>query len=487
MITADTRRLAMLSRRRFLTVSALAATAISPIGRIGFTTAGAQGSANGVFLASDTVHAITVSFAQADYDAMIQAYIDTEEKEWISATVTIDGAVYEQVGLRLKGNSSLGGLRISPEGGAASDLATPTADGGQQDVVQMGPGGDISADAPESLPWLIRLDKYVDDQNHGGLFNLVIRSNRSETSLNEAVALDLLDAAGLASQRAAATAFTVNDGAPKLRLAIELPDEIWLANHFSPGGLLFKAEATGNYTYRGDDPAAYDEVFDLEAGGTKDDSADFTPLTAFLDFINNSDDATFAAELPGRLDIDGFATYLAMMGLIENFDDISGPGNNAYLYIAPESQQVTVVPWDMNLAFGSMGAMRGAPGDGDLVIRGPGDAGELPEGGPPAFADESGTPVATDGRPTRQIEIRGPGGANGVANPLVERFNAVSAFATRVDERTTALRTELYDNGVAATLLSGWAALLTAGASDLVEPATVAAEADQIAEYFTSA
>ena len=59
---------------------------------------------------SSTVHDISVEFDQSDYDAMIEAYQSTGDKEWISATVTIDGTTYENVGIRLKGNSSLGGL-----------------------------------------------------------------------------------------------------------------------------------------------------------------------------------------------------------------------------------------------------------------------------------------------------------------------------------------------------------------------------------------
>lgn len=488
MSIVNTHQLPELNRRRFLSFSALAAMALTPVGRYGMATAGAQGSADATgvaFLASDVVHDITATFDQADYDAMIQAYIDTADKEWIEATVTIDGVAYEQVGLRLKGNSSLMGLRMKPEGEPEPELATPTADGEQRDTVRMKAGGELSADRPESLPWLIRLDKYVDDQNHNGLFNLVIRSNRSETSLNEAIALDLLDAAGLASQRAASTAFTVNGGDPKLRLAIELPDDSWMASHFSSDGLLYKAEATGDYSYRGDDPTSYVEVFDLEAGGTKDDAADMAPLIAFLDFLNNSDDATFAAELPERLDVDEFVTYLAMMQLIENFDDISGPGNNSYLYFAPETEQVTIVPWDMNLAFGSMSAMRGdTPGDGELVIRKPGEGETPPDGAAPVIIEESGTPVPMDGTPKRRGEIR-VSGEGGLSNPLVDRFNAVSSFSGLVDERKTALRAELYDSGVAAELLSGWVAVLTSGASSLVDPATVTTESEQIAEFFT--
>ena len=46
---------------------------------------------------------------------------------------------------------------------------------------------------------------------------------------------------------------------------------------------------------RGADQAAYTDVFDQEAG---EDNTDLAPLIEFLDFINNSDDKTFAAELP---------------------------------------------------------------------------------------------------------------------------------------------------------------------------------------------
>ena len=46
--------------------------------------------------------------------------------------------------------------------------------------------------AAEDLPWLIRLDKFVDGQTHDGHEDIVVRSNNSQTSLNEAVALDLL-------------------------------------------------------------------------------------------------------------------------------------------------------------------------------------------------------------------------------------------------------------------------------------------------------
>ncbi|MDP8909154.1 MAG: CotH kinase family protein, partial [Chloroflexota bacterium] len=335
------------SRRRLLTLAAGGTLAIISADRLhaaAQSTPIPESPGKGTFLDADVVHDIAVTFEQSVYDAMVETYANTGDKEWIEATVAIDGATYASTGMRLKGNSSLMGLRM-----AQDDRANRGAPLG-------GAGGNLAAEEPEGLPWLIRLDKYDTDQRHGDITELVIRSNPSATSLNEAVALELLAAAGLASQRAAATAFRVNSGAPALRLAIEHPNDAWMAAHFSADGLLYKSEATGNWTYRGDDPAAYKEVFDLEAGGTGDDAADMAPLVGFLDFLNNSKDATFIAELSDRLDVDQFAIYLAMMDLIVNFDDIDGPGNNAYLYYDPAARRFTVVPWDMNLAFSGAGA-----------------------------------------------------------------------------------------------------------------------------------
>ncbi|OGO55755.1 MAG: hypothetical protein A2V85_02295, partial [Chloroflexi bacterium RBG_16_72_14] len=264
------------------------------------------------------VHDISIELAREDFDAMIEAYLASGDKAWLEATVTIDGVVYERVGIRLKGNSSLRGVAESAE--------------------------------PEALPWLIRLDKFVDGQDHDGVTELAVRSNSSATALNEAVALELLELAGLSSQDAIAVRFSVNGDTEVLRLVIEHPDDSWMADELGATGALYKAESTGDYSYRGDDPAAYDEVFDQEAG---EDNADLTPLIEFLDFINNADDATFAAEIADRLDTDAFATYLAMQELLDNFDDIDGPGNNSYLYYDTASGQFTVVPWDYNLAFGA--------------------------------------------------------------------------------------------------------------------------------------
>jgi spore coat protein CotH len=245
--------------------------------------------------------------------------------------------------------------------------------------------------------------------------------------------------------------------------------------------LLFKSEATGDWSFRGDDPTSYDDVFDLEAGGSGDDADDFKPLTDFLDFVNNSDDTTFAAELPSRLDVERFAIYLAMMKLIDNFDDISGPGNNSYLYFAPVSEEVTIVPWDMNLAFSGMG---------NATMKGGGRSG----GGPVITRDDTAfgstsspdaTPVAGQDGSTDQGD-GGFTGPPGMSNPLVTRFNAMPEFSALPDEQMTKLRSDLYDSGVAAGILSARVAVLENGASSMLDKTTIESESETIMKYFTT-
>ena len=283
---------------------------------------------------------------------MIATFRSSGDKDWITATITIDGVTLKNVGLRLKGNSSLMGLRNT--NGAANR-------GG-------GAGGTVSAENPNTLPWLVRLDKNVDGQSYESYTEFVIRSNNTTTSLNEAVALELIGLSGQATQKAFSTRFSVNGGAEVLRLAIESPDDEWEDDNFANDGVLYKAESGGDYSYRGDDPKAYDEIFDQE---TNTDEENFKPLTDFLKFINNSDDATFAAELSKHLDIAAFAEYLAGQELVANQDDIDGPGNNSYLRYDVKTGLMTVVSWDLNLSFGSMG---GGGGGGAAARTVPGGA-----------------------------------------------------------------------------------------------------------------
>lgn len=209
-----------LSRRGLFGFTALAAGAVlagcsGAHGTASGTPTAASGSGAGAVQATkgtglwdaSAVHSVALTVDTSAYDAMITQFKADGTKNWITATVVIDGTIFEQVGAKLKGNSSLQGLRGNR--GGAQPQAT---EGGAQ---QGGPGGfgqSLSADEPEGLPWRIRLDKNDKGQNFQGATDIVVRANNSQASLNEAVALALLGQAGLANQKATPVTFTVNGG-----------------------------------------------------------------------------------------------------------------------------------------------------------------------------------------------------------------------------------------------------------------------------------
>jgi len=376
---------------------------------------------------SSELHTIALDVDDAYFDAIIAAYLADGSKKWMSATVTIDGEVFENIGIKLKGNSTL------------KSVATDSD--------------------PATLPWLIRLDEYVDGQNLDGETELVVRGNTSKTSLNEAVSLEMLALSGLANEEAVSSRFSVNGGDEQLRLVIQNPDDEWVAQEFSDGDLLYKAESTGDYSYRGDDAAAYENVFDQEAG-----DANLEPLTAFLKFINESDDATFAADLSKWLDVDSFATYLAFQELVDNYDDISGPGNNSYLAYSEDTGLMTVVSWDLNLTFGARNFGGGGGGGGG----GAGEGGAAPDGG--GARQPAGNAGGNGGG-----QAGGRTAANS-SNILADRFMANTEFAAQYSAALTDLTATLFTSGEAASILDDWTALLTLDASDLVDADTIAEE-----------
>ena len=452
----------------------------------GATSSGTAGSAvvGAALFDATRVHTISLAIDEAVLTDVLTSYVNSGDKKWASADVTIDGQQFSNVGIKLKGNSSLRG---------------------------------VSADSdPATLPWRIRLDKYVDGQNLDGYTDITVRSNSTSTSLNEAVALDLLAETGLASQQAMSTRFSVNGGTEVLRLTLQNLNEDWVKQNFPQAGadsILYKAEAEGDWSWRGAD-GDYSSAFDIEVG-----PKDYAPLIELLNLLNNGTQAEITEKLPQLVDLDSFATYLAFEDLVNNFDDIDGPGNNSYLFWDSATKKFTIVAWDHNLAFGVSPA-----GNSDGM--GGGAGGGMPSGAPSGMPSgaPSGMPSGAPGRPNADgadrpapsdwpsdatgapnharspatpaagVPDRGgqqgqgfPGAGGGTmpagqSNPLVTAFNANTDWQGLYAAEQTRLRAELVTSGLASKVVDDRAAVLTEQASDLVPTETINSEAQAILE-----
>ncbi|MGM0181235.1 hypothetical protein IGK74_000121 [Enterococcus sp. AZ150] len=428
------------------------------------------------FFTDDSVHTIAIDVNDDDYQAALTAYKEDGKKKWISATVTIDGQKFENVGIKLKGNSTLRNALSSGQGIKNGEVTTDS--------------NTTSTVNPEELPWIIRLDKYVDGQSYSGRTDFVIRGNNSETSLNEAVALSMLSDADIPTEQSAFTKVSFNGSTQALRLVIDTPDDdLWTEEHFGTNVLVYKADADGDYSYRGEDASSYTDVFDQKYG---DD--DMTPMINFLKFINEASDEDFANKLADYVDVDEFATYLAMQDIVGNDDDIDGPGNNAYWVYDKDTKKFQIIAWDQNLSFGGMG-QNGPGGGGQMGQMNDDDQGNTQMGTPPDGApsgqtapngqtppDQTDTQTQTDDQTDTKTQRSGMN----KENPLTEKFRANSTFAALIEEKKTELIALLVTSGDAAKIVSEDQALLEKEASDLVDQSTIQSEASSITTYLTS-
>ena len=325
---------------------------------------------NSVDLFDDTaIHEIIILMNQADYDTMIETYVETGEKDFFSTDIIIDGVRINDVGIRLKGNSTLAGLSgrgepgkgEPPIGAEGNQPPPPGFDGNRPPPPRFGgpPPPHSEGDMPSSLetreiPFLIKFDEYELGQRYQGYAEIALRVRghleEDAALLSELLTAYLYDSVDLPVAQMAYAGVSVNGEAANLYVIAEHVDELYIEKHFPASeGVLYKAQPRGNFRYHGQDPTAYATSFEQK---TKVNDEDLAPLIDFIRFVNQATDEEFERGLAKYLDIDSFVTYLALNNLIVNMDSLGGNGNNYYLCYNLDSGQFTVLVWDMNESLG---------------------------------------------------------------------------------------------------------------------------------------
>ncbi len=425
------------------------------------------------------VHSLSVAFSPGEYDDMMANFKTLTEKDYLDATIVIDGTTIHNVGVRLKGNSTLMTLSGRGPGGAIGIGAPPAGFAG-------GSGTTLSADKPEGLPWLIKFDHFVDNQRYQGFDEIAVRPTSgfgaSRTVQNEALALRAIAKSGEPAQRSAYTTFTVNGSEQHLRLLVESPGKQFAEDVLGLDGVLYKGKASGRFAYLGEDPALYDKAY---AQATRVHDYDLKPMISLVKWVTDATDADFDAHLADYVDVESLAKYAALHNLLLDFDDMAGPGNNGFYWYDLSTGRFQVVSWDLNLAFTSAsdagpldtlgtgglfggGGFGGAPGGAGPGGPGPAGAGGIPGGAGPGGAGPGG---AGQG---------GPGGIPGLqmGNPLKDRFLKSERFRpVYLAAYETIFKLLFADHWLETELTRLGHVLTTSGAAD---PATVTSEAQTI-------
>ncbi|MEU5842281.1 CotH kinase family protein [Rhodococcus sp. NPDC047139] len=440
---------------------------------------------------ASVTHELSIEIGDAEYDDMISTFQKEGDKKWVTASVVIDGTRIDDAAVRLKGNSTLMGVRgedaagnrpegmVPPEGIEPPEgMEPPEGFDPAQGPPGMGGMAQATPDDPTSLPLLISFDENVEGRAYQGMTELSVRPG--SPVLNEAMALSLTAETGQPTQRYAYTVYSVNDSATTTRLVLEHPDGTYADSLFDSDGYLYKADASSRFEYVGDDQSDYSEQFEQINAA---DSGTLQPIIDFLKWLDSADDTEFDAHLADRVDVDSFARYVATQNLLVNSDDMAGPGQNYYLWYDLETEKLSVVSWDLNLAM--QGDTSAGPHD-TISMMGPGGGGAGGAGGGMRPGGGGLPPGMQAGERPEGMPERMPGGdtageAPRGGNSLKTRFLDSDAFTSLYEEAYRDLSEQIYGSGLALDVLTEVAASVPT--SDTLTAETLQAAVDSMRSW----
>jgi len=273
------------------------------------------------YFALDRVMAISIEIDGADWDTLRHqtrtledVFAEIEEfglsrpfagiYTWFSATVTVDGETYAEVGVRKKGFV------------------------GSQ------------SDTKPSLK--LRFDKYVDGQSLGGVMERMTLNNsiQDPSFVNTCLSYRVFAAAGNPASRCNFATVSVNGKDLGLYVHVEEIKAPFLLRHFD--------RADGN-VYEGnvsDFTPVYRGTFEKKNNEDADDWSDIDAVVAAL-----ADPSDAGLEALGEIvDLDRFLSFWAAEVLIGHWDGYAGDRNNYWFYREPDGRFV-FIPWGVDDTF----------------------------------------------------------------------------------------------------------------------------------------
>lgn len=260
----------------------------------------------------DKVIEVNITLDADDYSDMLEHPTDKEVK---AASVQYNGYELDNVGIRTKGNSSLTGV-------ASSDS--------------------------DRYSLKLLLDEYIDSQNLLGVTSINLNNGYSDPSfIREYLTYELLEEMGLPTPEFAFANVSINGEPAGLFLAVEQINESFLSRNFETSyGVLYKPDGQGSdLSWRGDDISSYSGL------NRKSKSSDDELTIKMLDELNNGTD------YEKYLNVDGILRYMAVNTATVNMDSYQGNFNHNY-YLYEENGVFSLIPWDMNMAFGGFGGSK---------------------------------------------------------------------------------------------------------------------------------
>jgi CotH protein/lamin tail-like protein len=217
------------------------------------------------------------------------------------------------------------------------------------------PRGNTARDH-KKFPWKLSFNTLVPGRKFHGIEKLNVNSVAVDPSISrDSLMFQIFREAGVPAPRTTHIWMKINDGSKVLATydACEQVDEEFVQAWFgSKTGDLYKCRnlnSPADLKWRAPgDAATYASMTAYE----EEITGDFQPLADFIDFVNNSDDLTFATEIGQHLNVDGFLRAMAADIVAGQWDGYWIGANNYYLYHDPATGRMEYIPWDLDHSFG---------------------------------------------------------------------------------------------------------------------------------------
>lgn len=323
---------------------------------------------------------------------------------YVPANVSFEGQTWTDVGIRFKGQMSL---------------------------------GSTWREGSYKISFKLNFDKFEDEspaiknQRFYGFDELNLQSGYTDDSLmRDMIVPSIFRESGVPAPHTAFYRIYVDYGEGPvyfgLYTMIESVEDTLIETQFEDGsGNVYKPEGTGATFARGTfDTASFEKKTNQGKGNWSDVEALYTVLNSET---RTTDPDAWRAELETVLDVDEFLRWLATNTVIQNWDTYGGNSRNFYLYTDPADGRIVWIPWDNNFALnGNMGAgnRAGLPAGGDAFrMDGPPENATTASRMPGNAAVMDGIPGNATGQFGRPVPAGGivPGNLTGANSAAGER------------------------------------------------------------------
>ncbi len=266
----------------------------------------------------NTVNTISITFAESNWDQLLDDLYAAGEEERLVGTAVINGITYESVGIRYKGNSTYRAGR-------------------------------------KKNPLNIKLDHIIEDQTLDGYGTLKLANVYKDPSfVREVLSYEIARKYMPASQSNFINVY-INGSYIGLYTSVQDVDKFFLNTHFgSKNKAFFKGEVDQIknsgvlWGYIDANETSYYDYYEMESDEGWDE------LIEFLNVFNNS-----TSQVGEVLNVDNLLWMLAFDILTVNLDSPVNVGHNFYLY-KDGTGRFNPILWDLNENFGGFSKLIGA-------------------------------------------------------------------------------------------------------------------------------